>query len=628
MKRNFIFMLLTGFMMYSNLYAQHPDDTLQIHEVEISASREKLFSAGGRITEIDSVTKMNYITSNLSELLSENSTAFIKTYGSGGIATIAFRGTEARHTSVLWNGFNINSPTLGLCDLALIPVSFSDKTTIIHGSASSLYGTSAIGGIIDLQNIPDFFQGVKINYKGSAGSFSSFENVLNVDAGTENFLSSTHFFYEQSKNDFSFINFYDQEQKQQHANLENTGVLQNFYYRFNNSTVISSGIWYQVTDRELPPLMTVPQSTAEQKDSVLRTFMELKKMFKKSSLNIRVAYFDEYELYTDPSYKIYAPYKTISYKAEAEQRFFITDKLIVNAGGSFNHYKSDVKEYMNTISANYFAAFTGVRYEFKKDLLFTIDARKDFTENQNSPVAPSAGIEKTLLRNLITLKAKGGKNFNLPALNDLYWVPGGNKDLKPETGWSYEGGIIFHIAEKNNFIVETTYFSTMISDWIQWQPGVYGYYAPVNLKQVHARGIETGFHYAVNRAKINFSFSGNYSFTKSTNEQSYQVLGEETIGKQLIYVPEHVAHLDAKISYKNFSLTYVHSFIGLRYTTSDNVPSLPFYHYANAGIEKIFNLKKNSFGIFFKVNNIFDESYQVIAYRCNAGKKLYSRNFN
>ena len=194
MKRNFICMLITGFMTNSNLYAQHADDTLQIHEVEISASREKLFSAGSKSTEIDSVTKMNYITSNLSELLCENSTAFIKTYGSGGIATISFRGTEARHTSVLWNGFNINSPTLGLCDFALVPVNFSDKINLVHGSTSSLYGTSAIGGIIDLQNTPDFFSGVKINYTGSAGSFSSFDNVLNVDAGDKKFLKRHTFF--------------------------------------------------------------------------------------------------------------------------------------------------------------------------------------------------------------------------------------------------------------------------------------------------------------------------------------------------------------------------------------------------------------------------------------------------
>ena len=234
----------------------------------------------------------------------------------------------------------------------------------------------------------------------------------------------------------------------------------------------------------------------------------------------------------------------------------------MNVGGSFNRYKADVKEYNNIISANYFAAFTALRYEFKKGLLLTFDARKDFTANQNSPIAPSMGIEKMILRNSFTLKVKGGKNFNLPALNDLYWVPGGNKDLNPETGWSYEGGILFHPEGKNNFSFEATYFSTVINDWIQWQPTAYGYYAPVNLKQVHARGIESSFNYKVNWKKILFSFSGNYSFTKSTNEKSYQVLGEETIGKQLIYIPEHLANINAKISFKNFNLTYTHLFVG------------------------------------------------------------------
>ena len=71
---------------------------------------------------------------------------------------------------------------------------------------------------------------VKVNYTGSIGSFSSTNHVVKIDAGIKNFLSSTRFLYEQSKNDFPFTDFYNQPQKQQHANLDNIGVLQNFYY--------------------------------------------------------------------------------------------------------------------------------------------------------------------------------------------------------------------------------------------------------------------------------------------------------------------------------------------------------------------------------------------------------------
>lgn len=620
MKRKFVFIFMVTCEICSDVSAQHSNDTLPIPEVEITANRESLFSAGGKITTIDSVTKANYITTDLSELLTENSTAFIKSYGSGGIATIAFRGTEARHTSVLWNGFNLNSPTLGLCDFALVPVNFSEKINVVHGSASSLFGTSAIGGIINLQNVPEFFSGIKLSYTGTAGSFGSNENILNADAGVKNFLSATHLVYDKSKNNFPFKNFYHQTQKQQHARFDNIGVLQNFYLRLNTTDVISSGIWYQVTEREIPPLMTVSESTAEQKDSVLRIFLQYKKVLKKSSFDIRAAYFDEYELYTDPGFKIYAPYKNKSYRAETEERFYITNKLILNAGGSFGRYRADVKEYDNSVRQNYFAFFAGLRFDFNNGFQITCDARKDFTENQNSPIAPSAGIEKTIFQNHITLKAKGGKNFNLPGLNDLYWVPGGNTDLKPENGWSYEGGLEIHPLKKNNLLFEATYFSSLINDWIQWQPTAFGYYSPQNLKQVYARGIECSLNYTTRWKKIDFSASGNYAFTKSTNRKTVQVLGEETIGRQLIYIPEHNANAHASMGFRKFTLTYTHVYIGVRYTTSDNLISLPFCHFANLQIQKNFVLKKNSLGIFFTVNNLFDENYQVIAYRAMPGR--------
>jgi iron complex outermembrane receptor protein len=99
-----------------------------------------------------------------------------------------------------------------------------------------------------------------------------------------------------------------------------------------------------------------------------------------------------------------------------------------------------------------------------------------------------------------------------------------------------------------------------------------------------------------------------------------QVLGEETIGRQLIYIPEHNANAHASMGFRKFTLTYTHVYIGVRYTTSDNLISLPACHFANLQIQKNFVLKKNSFGIFCTVNNLFDEHYQVIAYRAMPGR--------
>ncbi|GAB2500841.1 hypothetical protein GCM10027187_75720 [Streptosporangium sandarakinum] len=56
-------------------------------------------------------------------MLQQRSPLYLKSYGNGMTATVAFRGTTASHTAVLWNGFNIALPTLGLSDFALLPPS-------------------------------------------------------------------------------------------------------------------------------------------------------------------------------------------------------------------------------------------------------------------------------------------------------------------------------------------------------------------------------------------------------------------------------------------------------------------------------------------------------------------------
>lgn len=618
MKRSF-FILFVFALLCNDLIAQKVADTLSIREVEITSTRTKLFSAGSKMYTVDSVSKEVYKTCNLSEYLHENSSAFIKSYGNGASSTISFRGTEARHTSVLWNGFNINSPTLGLSDLSLIPVSFSDEINISPGSESSLYGTSAIGGVIELRNVPDFFNGIKINYNGSFGSFHTNENALSVKASGKRFSSSTKIIYSKSKNNFTFTDFFKNEKTQPHAAFKNGGVMQQVSVRFNNKAIISASAWYQVTEREIPPLMTVAKSVAEQKDSILRFSAEFNKLFQHSAINVRAAYFDEFQLYTDSFYKINAPYKGKSYRSEAEYTIALGN-LVLNSGIAFSHYGATANEYNENITINYSAIFAGVNYQFQNNWDFSVTLRKEITEKSNAPLNPAVGIEKKLAHQKIVLKGKAGRNFNLPTLNDLYWVPGGNTQLYPETGWSYETGVKACFLQKRNLEIELTGFNTLVNDWIQWQATAYGYYAPHNLKKVHARGIELHFNYVQRWRIVHFSISGNYAFTKSTNEKSAQLLGNEIIGKQLIYIPEELANINFRVSYQSYSFSYLNQFTGLRYTTFDNSSSLPSFLTADIRIEKSFLIKKMSFNAFVKINNLFNEQYQAIAYRAMPGR--------
>jgi iron complex outermembrane receptor protein len=128
-KRLKIKLLYIVFLFSMPLYGQmsFEADTIKINEVVVSRNTINDESAGYKKTMIDSSVMVKYSNSAIADLLSENTEVFIKSYGMGGTATPSFRGTDASHTLVDWNGININSPMLGQTDLSLIPVGIMDE---------------------------------------------------------------------------------------------------------------------------------------------------------------------------------------------------------------------------------------------------------------------------------------------------------------------------------------------------------------------------------------------------------------------------------------------------------------------------------------------------------------------
>ena len=109
------------------------------------------------------------------------------------------------------------------------------------------------------------------------------------------------------------------------------------------------------------------------------------------------------------------------------------------------------------------------------------------------PLMPMMGFNYQLLKNeQLFINASISQNYNLPSLNDLYWYPGGNENLKAESGVEVEGGLNYSKNLKNNFSLSaglTAYYS-WINDWIQWTPSDYRYWTPENISDVYARGLE------------------------------------------------------------------------------------------------------------------------------------------
>ena len=113
----------------------------------------KLKQTGAAVTVITSKEIEESKTNNLAEILT-GSTGF-QVYESGGPYSLSrafLRGNETDHTLVLINGMKIVDPATGRgsVDLERITLSGVERIEVIRGSQSALYGSEAIGGVINI----------------------------------------------------------------------------------------------------------------------------------------------------------------------------------------------------------------------------------------------------------------------------------------------------------------------------------------------------------------------------------------------------------------------------------------------------------------------------------------------
>ncbi|HEX9474558.1 MAG TPA: TonB-dependent receptor [Steroidobacteraceae bacterium] len=117
---------------------------------------------------------------DVAELLAGHSGVEIaRTGGPGQPASIFLSGTDSDHTTVLLDGVRINPGTIGGAALQNIQPESIERIEIIKGARSSLYGTDAIGGVVNIITRAGAASGASVY--GSVGRYGT--TVLAADAG-------------------------------------------------------------------------------------------------------------------------------------------------------------------------------------------------------------------------------------------------------------------------------------------------------------------------------------------------------------------------------------------------------------------------------------------------------------
>jgi iron complex outermembrane receptor protein len=242
---------------------------------------------------------------------------------------------------------------------------------------------------------------------------------------------------------------------------------------------------------------------------------------------------------------------------------------------------------------------------------YEIGVRNEITDNYESPVLFSAGADYRFSP-FYTLKVNASKNFRIPTLNDLYWLDGGNPDLKPETALQGEIGNV--LTYKNWQLTITGYYAS-IQDMIQWLPGTTTFWNPLNINEARTYGIENMLGWSRKFGRHQLAVTGTYAYTVSENKQT---------GYQLIYVPYHKATGGLAYAWKHFSADWQVLSCGEVFTRSDNDPRYNIDSYAVSNLGAAYDFgKRHILKIGARVLNLFDENYQVVA-----GRPFPGRNYN
>jgi len=642
-------------MVGSSLSQGIEDSVFVLETVEIKAYQaQKPEEAGMRFNRVDSLVMIRNLDASLAGLLSENTSVFVKEMGRGALATASFRGTAASHTRVNWNGMPMNSPMTGMVDFSLVPVYISDEISLAFGPAALKYGSGGVGGSVNINNTVDWDNVLNVKYIQGIGSYSTFDEFLQFGIGNRKVQSKTRLYHNYSKNDYTFINrgiaeidpetgqISNPKDTNDNADYMQFGLLQELYLRAGERNTFSARYWFQQSGRTIPRATSYEgpeHSNMNRQDNTDHRLMgEWKNFGEQYQLSVRSGYTIkklDYELknFVPGLGEIPAVYSESSIMSSLNRvsvNYNFIRGLMLEGIADLNYhsvttvdsvkktgYEEDRTEILFYLS---FSKRFWERFDIK------VSFRQDFIAGKASPMIPYFGFNwKVLVDKELFIRGNISRNYQEPTLNDLYWQPGGNPALLPEKGFSTELGFDYAIdLGKQRIKGGLTAYLSDIADWIIWIPSYKGYWEPRNISKVKARGLEADILLEGIIGKVSYRLAGNYAYTSSKNYGDPVVWGDESYGKQLVYIPLHSGNLMVNLGYGGFYATYRFNAYSERFTTSSNDVSrrdwLYPYYMNDLYFGKNFRLGKISLGAEFRIYNLFNETYHTVLYRPMPGR--------
>ena len=624
---------------YGNTHAQTTPQIEQLNTVEIEASTfaQKKNVEGKIIQKLDSIDLVAFQGQSLSNALNSLQGVYIAGSNSatGSVKGINIRGGNTKQVLILIDGVPVNDPSSidNSFDLNLISLDRVESVELMKGASSTLYGSGAAVGVINIITKKPSGDELNITFNSSLRTeqesddksrFNRVDNNLIVSGSTNGF----DWQFQGALNSTSGISeAYDENGDFEKDGFESQNINIKLGQRFSNSFKIDGFYSFQNNQQDFDGGAFIDSDINTSQSKMNRVGLVPNYKYRNGSVQWQNTFTDIERSYvrenTFSGTVDDSSYETESFKSDLFNQVKLGNRFSNITGASF--------EYQNTRNYGPFEIVQGELYQFRvfdvyssfayrspANFGFDLGARYNYHNiyegNFTYDVNGFYELKDTFVSSL-KLFASYATSYNTPSLYQLF-SQYGNTDLEPETSENFEIGLF--LKENNRFDFSVVYFNRVEENPIQF------YTEPVTYASMYVNGADQTYEFSgvelaldlsvIKNLGLNFSYTyteldenkanntpkdlfratGVYNYMRHRLQLNYQYNGSQMV-QDFRSFPAELVSLD---SYSLLDLNY----------------NYKFSSYFNA-----------SFG----VNNLLNENYfERLGYSTMGTNFILGLNFN
>ncbi|WP_168542352.1 TonB-dependent receptor plug domain-containing protein [Acinetobacter sp. A2] len=405
--------------------------------VTATRSEEKIGNVPARINIIEpKILEQSPIASFPDLLKYDAAINMVQSGGMGQLADIYLRGTESDHTLILRDGIRLNNASSGTANLAFIDTTDIKQIEILKGSASVLYGTDAIGGVVQL--ISKKPEKTSAFITGEVGENRTYKSVIGADLYEDGFYAQIR--GQRLESDATKVNnqktysnetaSFDQKGFSTKLGVEKENFATSIDYTTNKGTNLYDAYTFNGA---------LLKQDFENEIINLRGRINLTDQFE---LNARLSQFTDEVDQKDST--DFAHSKT--QEAELYSKWNFTPQQTLLTGVTHRNLDGDILSYGTPYNEDVDSTGYYIQHQLNGSRLNTqLGVRVEDNEKYGVHTVGQIAARYQLLPST-SAYVNVGTAFKSPTLNELYNSWNGNPDLNPEESTSYEIGFDQNLA--------------------------------------------------------------------------------------------------------------------------------------------------------------------------------------